>query len=38
MYFKVEPDLNKKVSVRLIPYFAWANREEQDMGIWFPRG
>lgn len=38
LYFKVEPDLNKKVSVRLIPYFAWANREEQDMGIWFPRG
>ncbi|MGL6259652.1 glycoside hydrolase family 127 protein [Vibrio sp. WXL210] len=38
LYFKVQPDLNEQVSVRLIPYFAWANREEQDMGIWFPRG
>jgi DUF1680 family protein len=26
------------VNVRMIPYFAWANREEQDMNVWFPRG
>lgn len=38
LYFKVQPDQDKKVNVRLIPYFAWANREEQDMSIWFPRG
>lgn len=38
LYFKVQPDVNARVKVRLIPYFSWANREEQDMGIWFPRG
>jgi DUF1680 family protein len=37
LYFKVKEDSSELVAVRLIPYFAWANREEQDMSIWFPR-
>ncbi|MFI2856290.1 hypothetical protein ACH6EH_04030 [Paenibacillus sp. JSM ZJ436] len=23
--------------IKLIPYFSWANREESDMSVWFPR-
>ncbi|MEL0637474.1 beta-L-arabinofuranosidase domain-containing protein [Marinomonas sp. TI.3.20] len=37
LYYKVKDDLDNEVKVRMIPYFSWANREEQDMSIWFPR-
>ena len=37
LYYKLAPDSEKKVAVRFIPYFAWANRAEQDMSIWLPR-
>jgi DUF1680 family protein len=37
LYFKLAADAPKKVAARFIPYFAWANREEQDMSIWLPR-
>ena len=23
-------------TIKMIPYYAWANREESDMSIWFP--
>lgn len=36
LYYPILED-QEKVSVRFIPYFSWANREEQDMAIWFPR-
>jgi DUF1680 family protein len=26
----------KKISVKLIPYFAWANRGRSDMAVWLP--
>ena len=26
----------KKVTLKLIPYFAWGNRGENDMRVWFP--
>ncbi|MEO9475743.1 MAG: glycoside hydrolase family 127 protein [Cyclobacteriaceae bacterium] len=34
-------ELNTKATtteVRLIPYFAWANRDEADMAVWLPLG
>jgi DUF1680 family protein len=27
----------KKMKVRLIPYFAWANRGKSEMSVWLPR-
>lgn len=30
------PTQSKDVTIQLIPYFAWANREENDMAIWLP--
>lgn len=35
LYFPVQDKPKERVQVRLIPYFSWANREEQDMGVWF---
>lgn len=37
LYYPMTDDQDKQVSVRFIPYFAWANREEQDMSVWLPR-
>jgi DUF1680 family protein len=37
LYHPLVQDQNKTVTVRLIPYFSWANREESDMSVWFPR-
>jgi DUF1680 family protein len=37
LYRRSKPVKESKVKVRMIPYFAWANREEQDMNVWFPR-
>ncbi|WP_241462379.1 aceric acid hydrolase [Sphingobacterium deserti] len=36
LYRKVSKDDKKEVSVRLIPYFAWGNREFGDMSVWLP--
>lgn len=36
LYFEVVND-GEKASIKMIPYYAWANREECDMSIWFPR-
>ncbi len=37
LYQPAKNNSKKKVSVRFIPYFSWANREEQDMSVWLPR-
>jgi DUF1680 family protein len=37
LYHKITSSNGKKTSVRLIPYFAWANREESDMSVWLPK-
>ena len=37
LYRRAENSSESTVKVRMIPYFAWANREEQDMNVWFPR-
>lgn len=37
LYHPLTKDDDKKVPVRFIPYFAWANREESDMSVWLPR-
>ena len=37
LYYPIENKSLERVQVRLIPYFTWANREEQDMGVWFSR-
>ncbi len=29
---------NQSIEIRLIPYFAWANRDESDMEVWLPLG
>lgn len=36
LYRKLSKDEKKAVSVRLIPYFAWGNREHGDMSVWLP--
>ncbi|RKF17928.1 hypothetical protein DBZ36_11810 [Alginatibacterium sediminis] len=37
LYSRSQSSTESDVEVRMIPYFAWANRVEQDMGVWFPR-
>ena len=27
----------RDASLKMIPYYAWANREESDMSVWFPK-
>ncbi len=36
LYYEVLRD-SKETTLNLIPYYTWANREECDMGIWFPK-
>ena len=35
LYKKLDAESKKEVSLKLIPYYAFANREESDMLIWF---
>lgn len=35
LYYELIRD-KKEITLNLIPYYAWANREESDMSIWFP--
>lgn len=30
-------DATEKTTLKMIPYYTWANREECDMSIWFPK-
>ena len=34
IYHPLKTPKDKKVPVRLIPYFAWANRDEYEMSVW----
>lgn len=36
LYYEVLDD-EKDTVLNMIPYYTWANREESDMSIWFPR-
>jgi len=38
LYRESRPAASKPVRLRLIPYFAWANRGESEMTVWLPRG
>lgn len=38
LYREVEPAQNRKVNIRLIPYYAWDNRGKQDMSLWLNKG
>ena len=33
--YSYEPPVSEKISLKLIPYFSWANRGKGDMKIWF---
>lgn len=35
LYYELVRD-KSRTTLNLIPYYAWANREESDMSIWFP--
>lgn len=37
LYRKVSAEKEEKIPIRLIPYFAWGNREFGDMSVWLPR-
>ena len=36
LYRDYAPGKEEKMSLRLIPYFAWANRGEGEMRVWIP--
>ncbi len=36
LYRELRPVQQKKVKIRLIPYYAWDNRGIQDMSLWLP--
>ena len=37
LYYPAVADNVKRIPVRFIPYFAWANRHECDMSVRLPR-
>lgn len=37
LYRTLQPAAAGNVKVRLVPYYAWANREEGEMTVWMPR-
>jgi DUF1680 family protein len=36
LYRELEPRAPERIPVRLIPYFAWANRGTSEMAVWLP--
>ena len=36
LYRRLEDQPLEKIRIRLIPYYAWANREAGDMAVWLP--
>ncbi|MFW6107380.1 MAG: glycoside hydrolase family 127 protein [bacterium] len=36
LYAEAKPDRGRRVAVRLIPYYAWANRGPSEMTVWLP--
>lgn len=35
LYYELQTDEQSAI-IKMIPYYAWANREESDMSVWFP--
>lgn len=35
LYYELQTD-ERAASIKMIPYYTWANREESDMSVWFP--
>jgi DUF1680 family protein len=38
LYREFTPSAPKSVELRLIPYYAWANRGKSEMTVWLPLG
>jgi DUF1680 family protein len=38
LYREFKPAAGKAVGLRLIPYYAWANRGKSEMTVWMPLG
>ena len=36
LYYELQTE-ESDTTLNLIPYYAWANREESDMSVWFPK-
>ena len=36
LYYELVTEENN-ATVKMIPYYTWANREESDMSVWFPK-
>ena len=36
LYCEVSPAVSKPVQIKLIPYYAWANRGHSEMTVWMP--
>jgi DUF1680 family protein len=36
LYRKISPQKPKEINIRLIPYYAWGNREDSEMTVWMP--
>jgi DUF1680 family protein len=37
LYREVSPVASDPIRLKLIPYFAWANRGTSEMSVWLPR-
>jgi DUF1680 family protein len=38
LYREFRPSAPRSVAIRLIPYYAWANRGKSEMSVWIPLG
>jgi DUF1680 family protein len=38
LYRDVAPSTDRTIDLKLIPYFAWANRGKSEMSVWLPAG
>jgi hypothetical protein len=38
LYRDVTPSTDRTIDLKLIPYFAWANRGKSEMSVWLPAG
>jgi hypothetical protein len=36
LYRKISPQKPKEINIRLIPYYAWGNRDDSEMTVWMP--
>ena len=36
LYHKIDKAETKEIEVKLVPYYAWGNREKADMTVWLP--